>query len=334
MTVTDKNKAVSTAAVDQDEDQDLLEGIGDDDNEEDDEETDGQESEEQDESDSDAEDGEEEGSEDGQGQHEAVDLSAAVTSVQEIFETKTEEINDLRETNKFLEAQLQKPDVDQFKDDGLYKGLPVLYLGKTLLYHATPSEVDAAINQIEASDTLTAADKRNLIRQIDTNLAKFEDRKTQQEAHIKANINNLNTQEWQQVELGFTDKKHGIKGIEKHIPEIWDWCVNKMKSNPAIKAKCESSAAEKFQLAVRAIRALGIDKKLGKDLSGEDGQKGEIPFGKGGSKGVARGSGKEPTFTRAQLQELLKNPEKVDDKQMEAIEKAMAAGRIKSGKKK
>lgn len=332
MTVTDKNKAVQTATEDQDEDKDLLEGIGDDDDEEDeDEDAEGQG---EDESDADSEDGEAEGSEDEQAGNEPVDLSEAVTSVQEIFETKTEEIADIRETNKFLERQLEKPDLEQFKEDGLYKGLPVLHLGKTLLYHATPAEVEAAIAHIENYDQLSAAEKRNLIRQIDTNLAKFEDRKNQQEAHIKNNLKNINVQEWQQVELGFTDKKHGIKGIEKHIPEIWDWCLKKMESNPAIKAKCESSAAEKFSLAVRAIRVLGIDKKLGKDLSGEDGQKGEIPFGKGGAKSLSRGSGKEPTYTREQLRELLKHPEKVDDKQMEQIEKAMAAGRIKSGKKK
>ena len=258
-----------------------------------------------------------------------IDLKTVASTIQETLQDKVEQIQQIREENTFLSKQVVVPDASQFEKGGLYEDLPQWFLGQTLIYQASEYQVNQAISQIENDPGLSESEKRQRLRTIDKALAVYEDRKNQYSKQIAQNLDNTNVQEWQAVELGFKDSKTGIKGIEKYIPEIWEWCKAEMASSRVTKAKCEASFDEKFKLAVKAIRALGIDKKLGKDLSGEDRPGISVPVGQAGNRGTKRGAESAPTFTRKQLAELTKNPAKVDEKLMEQINKAMAEGRIR-----
>jgi hypothetical protein len=260
----------------------------------------------------------------------AIDLKEKVAAIQETLQEKAEKIEQLREDSVFLSKQIVTPDAEQFDKGGIYEDLPKWYLGQKLLYQASQAEIDRAIQWIENDPELSESDKRQKLRTIDKALAVFEDRKIQYQKQNDKSLNDLNVQEWQQVELGFKDPKTGIKGLtQEHIKKVWDWCVAEMSASRSVKARCDASFDAKLNLAVKAIRVLGIDKELGKDLSGEDRLDIDVPVGQPASRGTKRGASTAPTFTRKQLAEFAKNPAKVDEKLMAQINKAMAEGRIK-----
>lgn len=260
-----------------------------------------------------------------------IDLKEASETVRENIQEKVEKLEEFREENIFLGKQLAKPDLAQFQDDGIFASLPKVsgqlpYIGNVMLYHATDDQVEQAINSIDAREDLGAAQKRDIIRKIERYRGAFEDRKAQYEKQVENNLQNAWQQEWAAVEEGF---KKGLPDLaQDDIKDVWEWCKVQMSNSRKTKAACDASFDAKFELAVKAIRMLGIDKKLGKALSAEDRPE-PPPVGKGGSRGVQRGAANAPTFTRSQLQKLMAHPEKVDEKTMAAINKALAEGRIK-----
>lgn len=280
---------------------------------------------------SDEEELETEISDDNEEESEPIDLKGASETVREKIQEKVEKLEEFREENIFLGQQLSKPDLEQFQDNGIFASLPKVngqlpYIGNIMLYHATDDQVEHAINAIDSREDLSAAQKRDVIRKIERYRGAFEDRKAQYEKQVEKNLQNAWQQEWAAVEEGF---KKGLPDLDQDdIKNVWEWCKAQMGNSRKTKAACDASFDAKFELAVKAIRMLGIDKKLGKALSAEDRPE-PPPIGKGGSRGLQRGAANAPSFTRAQLQKLLAHPEKVDSKTMAAINKALVEGRIK-----
>jgi hypothetical protein len=264
---------------------------------------------------------------DDEGDDETVSLDEKLPAIQDSAIDNSSKIAQFREDSAYILKQLDTPDVSQFETNGLYRNLVPHKLGDKLLYTCSQSEIDRSISDIRNSE-LPDPEKYRRLHAIESAMAVFNDRKAQLKEAYKGNFSQANLLEWQQVELSFTDEKKGIPGIKAHIPEIWKWCQEQMADSPSLRAKCEDSIAEKVKLTSRAIRELGIDKKL---KTGSENERAtvSVPAGNAGAKATKRGSSKEPSFTRAQLAEFNKNPSKVSDAMMARIDRAIELGRIK-----
>lgn len=250
-----------------------------------------------------------------------------ISAIQDLAVDGAATIAQAREDANFLLKQVDIIDPSQFEKGGLYESLDPLKMNGKLIYQMSQEEIDRNVDIIEASD-LSPQEKRQRIRLIDKALIQFNERKSQVKRVLTQNLDDANLREWQQVELSFTDEKKGIPGIKKYIPEIWEFCKKQINESPSLKAKCQDSITEKVKLTARAIKELGISQKLTGDDSENERANVGIPAGNAGKQSPGRGS-KEPTFTRAQLQDLLKKPGKVTPELLAQINKATAEGRIK-----
>ncbi len=249
-----------------------------------------------------------------------------IAAIQDLAVDGAVPIAQAREDAEFLLKHIDVVDASQFQKGGLYENLDPLQMNGKLIYQMSQEEIDRNIAIIEESD-LSPQDKRQRVRLIDKAMIQFNHRKDYLHNKLTENLKDANLREWQQVELSFKDKEKGIPGIEKHIKDIWDFCVEQMEASPSLKAKCTQSISEKVKLTARAIKELDISQKLSGDDSENERPNVGIPAGNAGKQPSNRGS-KEPTFTRAQLQELSRKGN-ITPEVLAQINKANAEGRIK-----
>lgn len=257
-------------------------------------------------------------------------LVADKKALEEVLRAKDEDLKASQEQIDYLSNELQTA---QSSYDKLFPGT-----AKPLEYDGKPLEALTEAQFARAVANIQHLDAQKYDIQAITNLAIAQREQgvklTQDKQAITQEEQNILFKSWQEASAALVDPECGghpdiAKFRDPLTQEIERRLADGKKGQFLRNRMVKGGAVFIASYALQVFQELGFDKKLQVDTYGKERPGLNTPVGQTTGKGSGTTAGGKPVFTRAKLAELLKKPEKVSDKQMAEIDKAMAEGRIR-----